>query len=90
MAILIPHSTTPTGFGIRQRLNGAFRTTSPCCGRSLIIDSSEIKCKGCSHPVVKISTRPDMVGDKNFPNPILAALWISRMTGYTDVEVEYT
>lgn len=90
MARLVPHGSTPTGFGVRQRSNGNLRAVSKCCGRSM--QSIDAFCKGCG-----ASFREDaktlgvnLSGDIELTEPVqvdVAARWIERVTGYPHLSV---
>lgn len=96
---LIKHGTTPTGFGIRQRSNGALRATSPCCGRSMVSKAYGIaECKGCSsavtqpNPLVEEQGRPTIDSDISTNITLKGTYgiewWVRTVTGIPDLEVE--
>ena len=82
---IITHGSTPTGFGIRQRSNGALRATSPCCGRTI---GKGDKCKGCSEQydsAVQVSGAL-LDGDVQ-PSSVFVHQWVANVTGYSEVTV---
>jgi hypothetical protein len=84
--VIITHGSTPTGFGIRQRSNGALRATSPCCGRTLGDGNA---CKGCNkfYNASLLVDGAVLDGDVAVTNPFVHS-WVSQITGYSDVTVE--
>lgn len=82
---IITHGSTPTGFGIRQRSNGALRATSPCCGRTI---NGNADCHGCgvSYKAQETSIGASLGTDIALDNPFLHP-WVSHVTGYSEVMV---
>lgn len=82
---IITHGSTPTGFGIRQRSNGALRATSPCCGRTI---GNGGACNGCSkhYNAALLVSGALLDGDVKVDNPFVNS-WVSQVTGYSEVTV---
>ena len=83
---ILEHGSTPTGFGIRQRSNGALRATSPCCGRTI---NGNADCHGCStsYKAHETTLGASLGIDVTLDNPLLNT-WVSNVTGYIEVEVK--
>ena len=84
---IVAHGSTPTGFGIRQRSNGALRATSKCCGRTMTEVDMFAKCNGCSnHYNASLVSGALLDGDVS-PNHVNVHQWVSNVTGYSEVTV---
>lgn len=86
MTTLIPHGTTPTGFGVRQRRNGKLRPTSPCCGRSIDRDSAgRLPCRGCATDYTETSHKLGVSVSNDVPlsmNHEVVQNWLRHLTGF--------
>lgn len=85
---LLDNGTTPTGFGVRLRSNGALRATSPCCGRSMTLKTGTAVCKGCNKDYLPVgeSLHVNIVGSIPLTTEYerqAAKEWIARLTGYS-------
>lgn len=90
--ILIPHGTSPTGFGIRQRGNGMLRPLSPCCGRSMeqINVTVTARCKGCNADYTGAANDQGCSLGNDVAPTIDADLlngWVRKVTGYETATV---
>lgn len=100
MATLIKHGTSPTGFGIRQRRNGALRPTSKCCGRSmepaLVGTKTRVVCKGCGLDYhgeswsLKASLGNDIILRNDADAARAVEQWVRKVTGYAEAELDVT
>lgn len=92
MTILIAHSTTPTGFGIRQRRNGSLRPTSKCCGRSMVHTNKKVLCKGCekdySSDAVRLKASLGNDVDLDKLSLLIVECWVERVTGFENINLD--
>lgn len=89
--ILIPHGTTPTGVGLRQRSNGSLRPLSPCCGRSMEGENNDA-CKGCGREwrglVGTATLGNDVSLGMNTSKNEVVRRWIGRITGHGEEAIK--
>lgn len=101
MTILVRHGTTPTGFGIRQRRNGALRAISKCCGRSMERKPGGrgAVCKGCAKDYIHDENKlgcvlgndlPLVAKDWKHTEPAYS-IWVRTVTGdkYATLSVSF-
>lgn len=88
---LIPHTSTPTGFGIRQRTNGKLRPISKCCGRMMSGDRSRCLTCGIEYHFTAHRLNASLSNDisLNYEHYLLES-WLRKVTGWPDLEIEVT
>ena len=89
--VIVPHGTTPSGFGLRIRSNGKLRPISKCCGRTM---ETRCICKGCNTSYEKESASLHAALDVDIAVPGdsithgIVEAWVQRLTGLPDAKLE--
>ena len=89
--VIVPHGTTPSGFGLRIRSNGNLRPISRCCGRTM---EAGCICKGCKTSYVAAASTLHAALDVDIAVPSdsithgIVEAWVQRLTGLPDAKLE--